>query len=283
VSRDVDTQAEPQPRTWYATNLVGIPSWVLASVDFSRHPQPLHIVGTREAHAGLFHLLRTCSDLREAGEVFMHYMSLAFGLQPDPDIGGDRSPGESRRWRASYLKLLQGWGSDSNGPAGAVLKGWVESRFGIVPCYHKGLLGRFPSPAWVAYLEEKATSRFHNNCIHQQLDLLFEFCQWALERFHPLGALPVCELWRGVQKVGEHEALLVDTSGSGGRVLRMNNLLSFAREPGHAQCFGDTLLKVKVPISKVLFFPGLLPKVPLSGEGEVLAIGGDIAVEVCRD
>ena len=34
---------------------------------------------------------------------------------------------------ASYLKLLQGWGLDSNSAAGAVLKGWVESRFGIVP------------------------------------------------------------------------------------------------------------------------------------------------------
>ena len=66
-------------------------------------------------------------------------------------------------------------------------------------------------------------------------------------------------------------------------MLRFNNLLSFATAPADAQCFGDTLLKVRVPLCKLLFFPGLLPKVPLSGEGEVLAIGGDMAVEVCRD
>ncbi len=273
-----DPGGHPQPRTWYATNLVGTPAWVLASADFNAHPHPLHIVGTREAHAGLFHLLHTSRDQAEAAEVFMHYMSLAFGLQPEPSASGS----EARRWRASYIKLLQGWGGDSNGPAGAVLKGWVESRFGIVPCYHKGLLGRFPSPAWVAYMEEKATSRFHNNCIHQQLDLLFEFGQWVIRRFRPFGDVPSIALWRGVQRVGEHEALPVEGEGEG-RVLRFNNLLSFAVEPTQAQCFGDTLLKVRVPLCKLLFFPGLLPRIPLSGEGEVLAIGGDMAVEVCRD
>jgi NAD+--dinitrogen-reductase ADP-D-ribosyltransferase len=64
-----------------------------------------------------------------------------------------------------------------------VLKGWAESRFGLVPTFHKAPLGRFPSPAWIAYIEEKGSSRFHNNCIHQQLDLLFEYCQWAIQRF----------------------------------------------------------------------------------------------------
>ena len=47
------------------------------------------------------------------------------------------------------LVLLQGWGLDANGPAGAVLKGWVESRFGIVPIFHKAPLQRFPSAACV--------------------------------------------------------------------------------------------------------------------------------------
>ena len=36
--------------------------------------------------------------------------------------------------------------------AGAVLKGWVESRFGLVPAFHRQRLQRFPSPAWVRYL-----------------------------------------------------------------------------------------------------------------------------------
>lgn len=276
-SRDEASQdmAAPQPQGWYATNLVGVPSWVLGSELFNRFPQALHIGGTRQAHQGLFQLLGRCSSAQEAAEVFMHYLSIAFGLQPVEDPSG---PSEARRWRASYLKLLQGWGGDSNGPAGAVLKGWVESRFGLVPCFHKGLLGRFPSPAWVAYLEEKACSRFHSNGIYQQLDLLYEFCQWTLERFKPFGAGQRLTLWRGVHRLGEHRAWLED----GAPVLRFNNLLSFALDPHHAECFGDTVLKVQVPLVKLLFYPGLLSKVPLGGESEVLALGGDMAAEVWR-
>jgi NAD+--dinitrogen-reductase ADP-D-ribosyltransferase len=283
---------EPDPRTWYATNLVGIPAWVLASTDFNQHPQALHIVGTREAHSGLFRLLQTSADPPEAAEIFMHYMSLSFGLQPQ-EASPSSGPSEARRWRSSYIKLLQGWGADSNGPAGAVLKGWVESRFGIVPCYHKGLLGRFPSPGWVGYIEEKASSRFHNNCIHQQLDLLYEFCQWALQRFHALGCGPHVTLWRGVQQVDQHEVLpdasmgparptdgVLPTKLGTRMTLRLNNLMSLAQSPVQAECFGDSLLKLQVPWVKLLFYPGLLPKVPLTGEGEVLSIGGDMLVEL---
>jgi NAD+--dinitrogen-reductase ADP-D-ribosyltransferase len=274
---------EPDPRTWYATNLVGIPAWVLASTDFNQHPQALHIVGTREAHSGLFRLLQTSADPPEAAEIFMHYMSLSFGLQPQ-EASPSSGPSEARRWRSSYIKLLQGWGADSNGPAGAVLKGWVESRFGIVPCYHKGLLGRFPSPGWVGYIEEKASSRFHNNCIHQQLDLLYEFCQWALQRFRPLGSGERVPLWRGVTRTDEqivpsvHQEV-VPRQGARQWTVRLNNLVSFALTAEQADCFGDWLLRAQVPMSKILFYPGLLPSVMLQGEGEVLAIGGDYEVE----
>ncbi len=308
---EVGPQPEPQPRTWYATNLVGVPAWVLGSPAFNRAPRPLHIVGTREAHAGLFKLLAGCDTARDAAEVFMHYLSLAFGLQADAPV---TDPSEARRWRASYIRLLQGWGGDSNGPAGAVLKGWVESRFGLVPCHHKGLLGRFPSPAWIAYLEEKATSRFHSNCILQQLDLLYEYCQWTLARFQPFGSTARITLWRGVQRLGAHRTwpddavpvvhaavhavthAATDTAINtapqrgagqgahpGSRVLRFNNLLSFALDPRQAECFGDTVLKVAVPLVKLLYYPGLLPGVPLTGESEVLALGGDMVAEVWRD
>ena len=66
------------------------------------------------------------------------------------------------------------------------------------------------------------------------------------------------------------------------RVVRFNNLLSFALDPLQAECFGDTVLKVQVPLVKLLYFPGLLPNVPLGGESEVLALGGDMTVEVWR-
>lgn len=265
-----------QPHTWYTTNLVGVPAQVLASTAFNAHPVALRIVGTREAHAGLFALLDTSQDPQEAGDMFAHYLSLAFGLQPAQEPG---SAAEARRWRASYIKLLQSWGVDSNGQAGAVLKGWVESRFGLVPRFHRARLERFPSPAWVQYLEEKASSRFHNNCIHQQLDLLYEFCQWALLRFRPFGAHTHVSLWRGITRC--EEQVEAGALGPGRRklVVPLNNLVSFAMRADQAECFGDWLLRAEVPLVKLLFYPGLLKQVPLSGEGEVLAIGGLYEVE----
>lgn len=267
---------DEHPHTWYTTNLVGIPAPVLASTQFNAHPTALHIVGTREAHAGLFALLETSRDAKEASDMFTHYLSLAFGLQP---ALAPSSASEARRWRASYIKLLQSWGLDSNGPAGAVLKGWVESRFGLVPCFHRARLERFPSPAWIDYIEEKACSRFHNNCIHQQLDLLFEFCQWALARFQPFGQHTHLTLWRGITRMDE-QIIEGDLKSKSRRlVVRLNNLVSFALQAEQAECFGDWLLRTHVPLTKLLFYPGLLPTAPLSGEGEVLAIGGDYAVE----
>lgn len=268
---------DAQPHTWYSTNLVGVPATVLASTAFNAHPVDLHIVGTREAHTGLFALLRTSRDAREASDMFTHYMSLAFGLQPAPEPA---SPGEARRWRISYLKLLQSWGADNNGQAGAVLKGWVESRFGLVPCFHKARLARFPSSAWVQYIEEKASSQFHNNCIYQQLDLLYEFCQWALKRFMPLGQGRHVKLWRGIQRSEEQVLEGEWKLGACQLTVRLNNVVSFATQSEQAECFGDRLLCADVPLTKLLFYPSLLAGATLAGEGEVLAIGGDYQVEV---
>lgn len=266
------------PSRWYSTNLVGVPTPVLASVAFNAHPLALHIAGTREAHGGLFALLARSSSLPEAQDMFGHYLEIAFGLRPAP---ADACAAERRRWRASYLKLLQGWGLDANSPAGAVLKGWVESRFGLVPAFHHEPLGRFPSPAWVRYLEEKGASRYHNNCILQQLDLLYEFCQWALRRFRPLAALTPpgddehLRLWRGSNRCEEQRVSGTLQRGQRHVTLRLNNLVSFSLDRERASCFGDWILEARVPLAKLLFFPGLLPGRSLSGEGEALVIGGD--------
>jgi NAD+---dinitrogen-reductase ADP-D-ribosyltransferase len=263
------------PSRWYSTNLVGVPAPLLASVEFDAHPVPLHIAGARECNGGLFALLDNCSDVGEAREMFARYMSLAFGLARATPAS--RDPAEARRWRSSYLKLLQGWGLDANGPAGAVLKGWVESRFGLVPRFHGAPLARFPSPAWVRYLEQKAASRYHNNNIHQQLDLLFEFCQWMLARFALLGPGPHATLWRGSNRCEEQ---VVSGSLAARRcVVRLNNLVSFSRTREQAECFGDWVLRAQVPLSKLLLVPGLLGDAPLQGEAEVLSIGGDFAVQ----
>lgn len=274
----------PQPQHWYSTNLVGVPAPVLASTTFNRHPTALAIAGTRPAHAGLFALLAHAHSLKEAGEVFEHYLSIAFGLRkPEPHELASLGPQEQRRWRSSWRKLLQGWGMDANGPAGAVLKGWVESRFGLVPSFHKAPLARFPSPAWVTYLEEKTASRYHNNCIHQQLDLLYEFCQWALRRFSLPGVSQAhtdadhLRLWRGSTRC--EEQLVAGSLRERRCTLRLNNLVSFSLSREEASVFGDWVFETRVPLAKLLLAPGLLPGQILQGEQEVLALGGDYEVE----
>ncbi|MDO8767298.1 MAG: NAD(+)--dinitrogen-reductase ADP-D-ribosyltransferase [Burkholderiaceae bacterium] len=255
----------------------------LASTAFNANPVPLAIAGTREAHPGLFALLDRSRDLDEARDMFTHYLTIAFGLRkPEPHELPGLGAAEQRRWRSSWRKLLQGWGMDANGMAGAVLKGWAESRFGLAPSFHKAPLARFPSPAWIGYLQEKAASRYNSNNIHQQLDLLYEFCQWALRRNVPSGMgnpgvpTPHLRLWRGSNQC--EEQVMAGRLQSRRCKVRLNSIVSFSLSQEEASCFGDWVLEVQVPLCKVLLFPGLLPGQVLQGEQEVLVLGGDYEV-----
>jgi NAD+--dinitrogen-reductase ADP-D-ribosyltransferase len=269
-----------QPNRWYGTNLVGVPVRLLASTAFNAHPLPLAIAGTRETHLGLFALLERSQDLNEAHDMFVHYLNISFGLRkPETHELISMGQSEQRRWRSSWRKLLQGWGMDSNGVAGAVLKGWVESRFGLTPSFHKAPLAHFPSPAWIAYLQEKASSRLNNNNIYQQLDLLFEFCQWSLRRISARSqAAPVqhLRLWRGSNQC--EEQVIAGRLQDRRCTVRLNNMVSFSLSQEGASCFGDWVFEVQVPVCKVLVFPDLLPGQVLQGEQEVLALGGDYEV-----
>jgi NAD+--dinitrogen-reductase ADP-D-ribosyltransferase len=276
VAQDVEAD---QAQRWYGTNLVGVPARVLASTAFNAHPTPMFIAGTFAAHRTLFELLDASGDLNEAHDMFSHYMTLAFGLRkPEPLELAALAAADQRRWRSSWRKLLQGWGMDSNGPAGAVLKGWVESRFGLAPAFHKAPLARFPSPAWVIYMQEKVASRYLNNNIYQQLDLLYSFCQWALRRVRDDNgkAAQHLQLWRGSNQFEEQ---LISGSLQNRRcTVRLNNVVSFSLSEEDASCFGDWVMQVQVPVAKVLVFPDLLPGQVLQGEQEVLALGGDYEV-----
>jgi len=259
----------------HSTTLVGMPAGLLASTDFNDYPLPLSISGTREANRSLFARLDRCASLEAATTCFQDYMDVLFGFEPEQrkGLGSDGR----RRFHSSYLRLLKGWAFDANGREAAVLKGWVESRFGLFPTFHKAVIARFSAPAWIAYVEEKMSSRFHNNSINMQLDLLFEFCQWALSRFHSSGRKHLT-LYRGTNNFDEHP--LLQRIDKRRVVIRLNNLVSFSADRDVACQFGDYILEVAVPRVKILFFNELLPIHALRGESEYLVVGGDYRVQV---
>lgn len=273
-------RAGAQPR-WYGSNLVGVPALELASTGFNAQPVPLSIKGIRAVHPALFAQLETAPTLLAARERFVHYMDDAFALHKPPHPAASAAvPPDQRRWRTSWRKLLQGWGMDANGPAGAVIKGWVESRFGLTPTFHKAPLGHYPSDAWVAYIEEKNASRYHNNHIHQQFDVLYEFCQLSLRRFGPPASGPTPQhtrLWRGSNRC--EEQLVAGRLTNRRCTMQLNNIVSMSLCAQDASCFGDWVLQVHVPLCKLLVYPGLLPGQVLQGEQEVLALGGLYEVE----
>ncbi|CAA6603050.1 NAD(+)--dinitrogen-reductase ADP-D-ribosyltransferase [Rhodospirillaceae bacterium LM-1] len=259
----------------HSTNLVGIPTGLLASVAYNDYPVALHIAGVRETNKGLFQeMLPRAESIEEAAWAFQEWMGSMFGLEPEQLEKGSGIK-EKKRFRSSYLRLLKGWGFETNTPEGAVMKGWVESRFGLFPTFHKEPVGRVGSKGWVAYTEEKMSSRFHSNSIYLQLDLLYEFCQWSLARFFLSGRKHLT-LYRGVNSY--EEQVLVERIDKRTIIVRLNNLNSFSSSRDIAGEFGDHILEALVPASKILFFNALLPTAPLKGEHEYMVIGGDFRV-----
>ncbi len=264
----------PPHAVGHSTNLLDLPTDFLASCDFNEAPCPVHISGVREMNPKLFEMLALAGGIDEAGRAFDSYMKAMFGLDPEQRVDPRRAGAAAHRYRSSYLDLIRGWAFDSNGAEGAVLKGWVESRFGIFPTYHRQAICRISTGAWTSYIEEKMASRFHNNSIYAQLDLVYEFCQWAAPHLHP-GETHLI-LYRGINSFEEHRiARRLDKSTM---VMRLNNLVSFSRDRDIASCFGDTILTVEVPLQKLVFFNTLLPMHALKGESEYLVIGGDYLV-----
>ncbi|TAN49149.1 MAG: NAD(+)--dinitrogen-reductase ADP-D-ribosyltransferase [Rhodospirillales bacterium] len=253
-----------------------MPTGLIASVAYNDFPVPLHITGVRETNKGLFQeMLPRAESPEDACEAFQQWLGTMFGLEPEQKEKGDGPNKGRRRFRSSYLRLIKGWGFDTNSPEGAVLKGWVESRFGLFPTFHKEPVDRVGGAGWLAYTEEKMSSRFHANSIYLQLDLLYEFCQWSLARFFLAGKKHLT-LYRGVN--GYQEQVLVERIDKRTIIVRLNNLISFSSSRDIAGEFGDHILEAHVPASKILFFNALLPTAPLKGEHEYMVIGGDYRV-----
>jgi NAD+--dinitrogen-reductase ADP-D-ribosyltransferase len=234
---------------------------------------PIGIQGVRRAHRSLFARLDRLEDPKARARAFREYMALVFQAGK---WRKESSPLGRRSLRNSYLRFLRGWMQDASSPEGAVLKGWVESRFGLPPVFHAGLIEDVHAPAYLLYLAERMRESARTNAVESQFDLLYGFVQDELRRRHP--GVPAFTLYRGVKNLGDYR--VVGKTGENRVVLRLNNLNSFSSRLEHAWEFGSRVLEAAVPASKIFFRSDLLPGILPRGEEESLVIGGDYEVTV---
>lgn len=251
-------------------NRCNLPAVVLGGLAYQQYPSPLLIDGVAELHGDLFRRLHAATPDARAN-VFRDYMTVHFRLERPEEVGltGHRKG----RAKANYIKMIRGWSFDSDSREGAVLKGWVESRFGLMPRYHGQALRDPTSEGYRRYLEMRSQGLYGTNALEAQLDLLYTFCQFELAQRHQ-GARHVT-LYRGVNSLADHEVLA--KMGSGRRIVLLNNLNSFTCSRERACEFGDYILEAEIPLTKIFFQCGLLPGV-LQGEDEFLVIGGLVDV-----
>jgi len=284
-------------------NRCDLPAVILGSLTFQHHPVTLHLDGVAELHSALFRTLAEFATPGERSLRFRDYMTANFrldnlveaGLSADPACGSGFQPrsvaatGRSHhgRHKADYLRMLRGWLFDADGREAAVLKSWVESRFGLLPRSHHGPLGQFDGDNHQRYLAARAQGLYNTNALESQIDLLYTYCQYELAA--QFSDRPHITLYRGINRLEEHEILdcpagpacaehadRPDGAGTHDRrevVLLLNNLNSFTANRERACEFGDVILETQVPLPKILFFPSLLPDL-LRGEEEYLVIGG---------
>ena len=251
------------------------PPWVIASPRFNRHPLPLEIQGVRRAHQSFFSRLEGLADPAERGRCFQDYIELVFHTAK---WRRESTPLGRRSLRSSYLRFLRGWMLDASSAEGAVLKGWVESRFGLPPVFHAGRIEGIDSREYLRYLAERMRESARTNAVEAQFDLLFEFVQCELRRRHP-GAL-FFTLYRGIRNLADYQ--IRENADGDGTLVRLNNLNSFSSRLEHAWQFGSCVFETEVPAAKILFRADLLPDVLPKGEEEALVIGGEYEVTVRR-
>lgn len=254
-------------------NRCNLPPWAIASRHFNANPQRLEIQGVRAANPLLFKRLSEMGSSEERGQQFHDYMDVKFQLHQWQE---QSSKSSRKSLKNSYLRFLRGWLFDSNSIEGAVLKGWVESRIGLLPTFHHGPIRELEDEAYQRFAYDRMKGAARTSAIFAQLDLLYEYVQYEL-------ALGYCEqthltLYRGINDLDEH--LVLKEHDKKHLLLRLNNLNSFTDDFEHAWEFGSRVLRAEVPLVKILFRGGLLPRSLFKGEGELLVIGGEYEVEV---
>lgn len=258
-------------------NRCNLPAVILGSPTYQQHPTPLVIDGVAELHAALFRRLDTIADPGNRADYFRDYLTVHFRLET-PEDAGFTAQSDKRgkaRAKATWRRMLRGWSFDADSREGAVLKGWVQSRFGLTPRFHGEALRDPSAPAYRRYLEMQSSGLYGTNALEAQFDLVYAYCQYELARQWP--GQTHLTLYRGINRVGEHEVLGRGESEAAGQrgplIMLLNNLNSFTCQRERASEFGDFIMTVEVPLTKLFFYCGLLPGV-LQGEDEFLVIGG---------
>lgn len=253
------------------TNLCELPPWEIASRAYNDNPRPLRIQGVRTTHRHFFQLLEGLETWDARARCYQDYMEVAFHLH---QWRREKDPSGRLSLKNSYLRFLRGWLFDANSVEGAVMKGWVESRLGIPPSFHRRYIESPQSEAYLDYMAERLNGAARTNAILSQLDLLYEFVQYELIRRDP--ARTHLTLYRGIYDFVEHE--IIEQPDPRHAVVRLNNLNSFTRDFERAWEFGTLVIEAQVPVPKIFFDGALLHAGILRGEEEVLVIGGEYDV-----
>jgi len=267
VCRTADNDTTTLPR--YARlpiNRCNVPPVILGSLTFQHHPMPLRLDSVAELHADLFRRLKALASRDARAEAFRDYLTVRFRLEHLDEAGLTQR--SQRRANANWIRVLRGWSFDSDGREGAVLKGWVESRFGLLARFHREPLRDFSSPAYLAYQEMRSAGLYGTNALESQLDLLYAYSQYEYSLAEPQN--PRITLYRGINRINEHETL---SKSRNRQIVLFNNLVSFTTSRERAGEFGDYILTTRVPSEKIFFNHALVPGV-LKGEEEYLVIGG---------
>lgn len=249
-------------------NHCNLPAAILGGLTYQLHPAPLYLDGVIDLHKPLLTLLGDMDDVVERAKRFAGYMENHFRLNHPEEAGlSDRQ--KKSRAKATYRRVIRGWAFDADSRDAAVLKGWVESRFGLCPRHHSEPLREAGGQAWQRYVEMRVTGLYGTNALEAQLDLLYTYSQYELARQFPQRTH--VRLYRGVNRLADHET--VSDTGTGEKVVLLNNINSFSRSRERAGEFGDDVLAVDVPLAKIAFYSQLMPDM-LKGEDEYVVIGG---------
>ncbi len=254
-------------RAMRSINRCNLPASILGGLHFQKYPSPLSIDSVALLHKELFDHLDQISDAGNRAQHFIDYMVVHFRLHLLEEIGFD-SHLRVDRSKANYQRLIRGWAFNPDGIEAAIIKGWVESRFGLLPQFHEHEINSIEDESYANYLHQYSQGLYNTNALEAQLDLIFSYCQYELHRQDSESHLTLYRGSNQIQRLNDS----VECAKPLDAIL-LNNINSFSLDIERASEFGDLVIKVSVPKEKVFFYSNLLPGC-LKGEDEVMVLGG---------